>query len=68
MSVTASNMFDRIAPTPDTLLRIGVGVVIPDGAGRILLEKRADCGLSRFLEEIVPPFDRYLNSRLAMVR
>lgn len=30
--------------TSNTMVRIGVGVIISDPAGRLLLEKRSDCG------------------------
>lgn len=39
------DMFVRRAPDTDTTVRLGVGVIVRDGQGRILLERRSDCGL-----------------------
>lgn len=37
-------MFSRQIVTPKTEVRLGVGVVIWDREGRVLLERRSDCG------------------------
>lgn len=38
-------MFAKRQATPDTTIKVGVGVFVNDSSGRILLEKRSDCGL-----------------------
>lgn len=39
------NMFAKREPVEDTAVRLGVGVIVRNGQGRILLERRSDCGL-----------------------
>ena len=38
-------MYRPRTATADTLVRVGVAIVLRDAQGRILLEKRSDCGL-----------------------
>lgn len=45
MNPVAQKMYEKTAPTPDTIVRVGVGVIIQNERGWILLEKRSDCGL-----------------------
>ena len=45
MNPIAQRMFARRMPDGDTRIRLGVGVLVRDETGRILLEKRSDCGL-----------------------
>jgi 8-oxo-dGTP pyrophosphatase MutT (NUDIX family) len=45
MNSIAEKMFARRAVNEHTKLRLGVGVFLLDADGRVLLEKRSDCGL-----------------------
>lgn len=45
MNPIAERMYGRKTAGPDTRLRTGVGVIIRDERGRILLEKRSDNGI-----------------------
>ena len=45
MNPTAQRMFAKRAADANTVVRAGVGVIVRDEDGRILLEKRRDCGL-----------------------
>jgi 8-oxo-dGTP pyrophosphatase MutT (NUDIX family) len=38
-------MYGRTTADPNTRVRAGVGIILRDDLGRILLEKRSDCGL-----------------------
>lgn len=38
-------MYARRAADANTVVRAGVGIVLRDDSGRVLLEKRSDCGL-----------------------
>lgn len=38
-------MFASRTPTQAARIKLGVGVLISDGYGRVLLERRSDCGL-----------------------
>ena len=49
------SMFCRTRATERTALKTGVGVVVCDEAGRILLERRSDCGLWGLLGGSVHP-------------
>lgn len=44
MQFPADLMFAPRAPDDKTRIGLGVGVIVEDGRGGILLEKRADCG------------------------
>lgn len=41
----AEKMYARRAADANTVVRAGVGIVLRDDSGRVLLEKRSDCGL-----------------------
>ena len=45
MNPIAEKMYARREAGADTVVRVGVGVIVKDGENRILLEKRSDCGL-----------------------
>lgn len=45
MSQIAEQMYAPRAADANTVVRVGVGVIVRDPFGRILLEKRSDCGL-----------------------
>jgi ADP-ribose pyrophosphatase YjhB (NUDIX family) len=45
MNPVAEKMFAKKKADTDTRIRVGVGVFVLDDQGRILLEKRSDCGL-----------------------
>ena len=45
MNPIAQKMYEKKTATADTRVRVGVGVVVMDENGCILLEKRSDCGL-----------------------
>ena len=45
MDDRAARMFALNSPTLLTKVKVGVGVVVRDGMGGILLERRSDCGL-----------------------
>ena len=45
MNTAAEKMFAPQLATANTIVRVGVGVIIVDEQGRILLEQRSDCGL-----------------------
>lgn len=45
MNERARRMFEKRIVVPGTFTKAGVGVIIQDRAGRILLEKRKDCGM-----------------------
>ena len=45
MNTRANRMFARRAATADTQIRLGVGVIVRNATGQILLEKRSDNGL-----------------------
>ena len=45
MNTRAHRMFARRAATADTQIRLGVGVIVRNATGQILLEKRSDNGL-----------------------
>jgi ADP-ribose pyrophosphatase YjhB (NUDIX family) len=45
MNPIAQQMFAKNVADANTAVRVGVGVIVKDGSGRILLEKRSDCGL-----------------------
>jgi len=44
LNPVAEKMFSRKTVEPDTPVRACVGIIIRDQAGKILLEKRSDCG------------------------
>jgi len=44
MNQIAQKMFARKAADANTRVRVGVGVVVYDEKGRVLLERRSDCG------------------------
>jgi 8-oxo-dGTP pyrophosphatase MutT (NUDIX family) len=43
--ITEIEMFAKKQATPGTTVKLGIGVFVHDPSGRILLEKRSDCGL-----------------------
>ncbi len=45
MSSIVERMFAQTVADASTLVRVGVGVIVQDQQGHILLEKRSDCGL-----------------------
>lgn len=45
MNPVAQRMYSRTTAGPDTGIRVGVGIVVRDQRGWVLLEKRRDCGL-----------------------
>lgn len=45
MNPIAERMYEKKTAGPDTQVRVGVAVVIRDKQGRVLLEKRSDCGM-----------------------
>ncbi len=45
MNLRAQKMYSKKAADANTRVRVGVGVVVRDQRGWILLEKRSDCGL-----------------------
>jgi ADP-ribose pyrophosphatase YjhB (NUDIX family) len=45
MNPIAERMFSKKAADANTRIGLGVGVFVLDHAGRLLLEKRSDCGL-----------------------
>ena len=45
MNKSARSMFSHRTPPPGTRLKLGVGVIVKNQAGAILLERRSDCGL-----------------------
>lgn len=45
MDERAAKMFEKRAAVPGTFTKAGVGLIIVDDAGRVLLEKRSDCGM-----------------------
>ena len=48
MNPTAEKMYAKKAADANTRVRVGVGVIILDSQGWILLEKRSDCGMWGF--------------------
>ena len=54
-SYSPSAMYSLKEATNRTQVRLGVGVVITDGEGRVLLEKRSDSGCWGFLGGAVEP-------------
>ena len=54
MKPAAEKMYARRPLTCDTPVRAGVGVILLDNGGRILLERCSDCN-KWALPEVVPP-------------
>ena len=48
MNPNAQKMFSRKTADQNTRVKAGVAIIIRDGEGRILLERRSDCGLWGF--------------------
>ncbi|MBI4026494.1 MAG: NUDIX domain-containing protein [Verrucomicrobia bacterium] len=45
MNPRAKKMFAKTVADPDTRVKVGTAIVLRDHEGRVLLEKRKDCGL-----------------------
>jgi 8-oxo-dGTP pyrophosphatase MutT (NUDIX family) len=55
MNPRAEKMFAHNVAVPGTLINTGVGVVVRGDDGRVLLEKRSDCGMWGLLGGSVDP-------------
>ena len=55
MNPRAEKMFVHTTAVPGTKIKAGVGVIVCDVHGRILLEKRSDCGLWGMLGGAIDP-------------
>lgn len=55
MTPEAAKMFTLRVAVPGTQIKTGVGVIVRNGAGEILLEKRRDCGLWGLLGGKIDP-------------
>jgi 8-oxo-dGTP pyrophosphatase MutT (NUDIX family) len=55
MNARAEKMFARQTAVPGTQIKTGVGVIVRGTDGRILLEKRSDCGMWGLLGGRIEP-------------
>jgi ADP-ribose pyrophosphatase YjhB (NUDIX family) len=55
MNSRAEKMFALRTAVPGTRIKTGVGVIVRDAEGRILLEKRSDCGMWGLLGGAMDP-------------
>ena len=59
MNQSAQSMFDKKAAVPGTEILLGVGVIVLNETGWILLEKRKDCGLWGLPGGRIEPGDQF---------
>ena len=60
MRLSPESMYANRQADVYTIVRLGVAVIVHGEAGKILLERRSDCGWWGLPEEIVPPARRLL--------
>ena len=68
MSAIAKNMYGRKVPGPDTLVRVGVAVLLRDSQGKILLEKRSDCKMWGIPGGAIEPGESVIETALREIK
>jgi D-glycero-D-manno-heptose 1,7-bisphosphate phosphatase len=68
MNPAAAQMFAPRTAMADTPVRAGVGVIVLDDDGRILLERRSDCGMWGFPGGKIEPGESILDAAIREVK
>jgi 8-oxo-dGTP pyrophosphatase MutT (NUDIX family) len=68
MSIVSHKMYEKKKATPDTRVRVGVGVFVLDSNGRLLLEKRSDSGLWGLPGGRIEPGESIIQAAIREVR
>ncbi len=68
MTAVAESLFGPYKADASTRVKVGVGIILRDSEGRLLLEKRGDCGLWGFCGGKVEPGESVTESAVREVR
>ncbi len=68
MNAPVAPMFARYKADASTRVKVGVGIILHDPQGRLLMEKRRDCGLWGFCGGKVEPGESVMESAVREAR